>query len=279
MSTILKIPFQELPQGITLCIKNAQRHQKDAEILASAQRFSSSIVSLILSIEEFGKALWLTEHFVNYKSVNHLHKWNSPFFSHRKKMDNFFEFLDNVPNYTRKSGTNRFVNLSKTIGDDQEYKLRMLYVDYITTVNDRYFDSENWKDPTFIWQLAFVGETDENIALKTKINEFQEDLKVGLEYFCNSDVYDAITQFSKKSEKPNTHSVTTFLYLHFLLSNIQLSVGVGNKKITVILQPTKKNIDWVKSIIKIAEEELKTKYPQYEIDVDLIPKKFKEPKP
>ena len=57
------IPFVEIPQEIELALKNSDRLRIDAEILAKKKRYNSVIPLITLSVEEFGKSLWLSEFF------------------------------------------------------------------------------------------------------------------------------------------------------------------------------------------------------------------------
>ena len=66
-----EIPYDDIPKGIDLALKNSDRLRIDAEILAENKRYNSAIPLVTLAVEEFGKALWLSEHFEKNTSVPH----------------------------------------------------------------------------------------------------------------------------------------------------------------------------------------------------------------
>jgi len=63
------IPYDDIPRGIDLSLKNSNRHRADAEILAKKKRHNSAIPLITLAVEEFGKALWLSEYFEKNTSI------------------------------------------------------------------------------------------------------------------------------------------------------------------------------------------------------------------
>lgn len=63
LSNQYDIPYTDIPRGIELSLKNSDRHRADAEFLAKEERYNSAIPLITLAVEEFGKALWLSEYF------------------------------------------------------------------------------------------------------------------------------------------------------------------------------------------------------------------------
>ena len=65
------IPYADIPKGIDLSLKNSDRHRTDSKILAEEKRYNSAIPLVTLAVEEFGKALWLSEYFEKNMSISH----------------------------------------------------------------------------------------------------------------------------------------------------------------------------------------------------------------
>ena len=54
-----------------MALKNSDRLRIDAEILEKKKRYNSAIPLVTLAVEEFGKALWLSEFFERNTLVPH----------------------------------------------------------------------------------------------------------------------------------------------------------------------------------------------------------------
>ncbi len=65
------IPYDEIPKGIELALKNSDRLRIDAEMLSKKGRYNSAIPLVTLAIEELGKAIWLSEYFEKNMSFPH----------------------------------------------------------------------------------------------------------------------------------------------------------------------------------------------------------------
>lgn len=155
------IPFAEIPQGIELALKNSDRLRIDAEILAKKKRYNSAIPLITLSVEEFGKPLWLSEFFEKNMSIPHK-EGRSIFRDHLQRIDKVLEYVENVVKSrtikTRQNLKDSFFNIPEEF-DEQSFKERMWYVDYQKILNlEIPWKKQTWKDPLYVEELAFGDE-------------------------------------------------------------------------------------------------------------------------
>lgn len=264
------IPKYDLLQGITLSLENSDRHRGDAEVLAEKGRYNSSIVSLYISIEEFAKALWLAAYLFRLKDVYDKIPENegNNFTKHRYKIDLFFEYLEKIDGYQKSSGKNEFVKMAELIPDEQEYKLKMLYVDWNGREKPNRF-GEVWWNPNFIWQIAFFDEYSSNSSLTTKYNELKNDLEMAISYFRKSTLYQQIKKI--RINIPHTGNVIRFVEHHFLLQHTSGNIsGHANSKEIRISLSIPKSANWVDDpFLKMIEEELRKNFNVNDVKVEI----------
>jgi AbiV family abortive infection protein len=264
------IPLHDLPNGIFLCLDNSYRHRKDAEILVEKGRYNSAIVSLYIAIEEFTKALWFVAHLVRTKDIDE--KEGKHFTDHRYKLDQFFKYVDKIEGYKRSTGSNLFVKMAEKISDEQEFKLRMLYVDYDGPLQKRtYWNYYDWWDPNYIWQISWVDDYDSNLPLSTRYEELKKDLEAAVTHFRGSELYKILWK-NRPPPTPNIHSVITFVDNHFQLKNgtSQISGQANPKSIELQITPLKSQ-DWIDtSLLKIIEDDLKKFYKVNDVKVEFF---------
>jgi len=89
------IPYDDIPKGIELALKNSDRLRMDAEILAEKERYNSAIPLVTLAVEEFGKSLWLSEYFE--KNISVPDKEGSIIFNkHLPKIKKVLDYVENI---------------------------------------------------------------------------------------------------------------------------------------------------------------------------------------
>jgi len=275
MPDIYDILLSDLPQGIMLCLKNSDRHREDAQILAEKERYPSAIPQLFIAIEEFGKAVFLTAHIIKIKKIAHKDA-EKYFTTHRLKLKLFFDYLNGIEGYEQATGKNTWIQLKEIISNEQDYKLRMLYVDYER--NKIYNNSERgkttWWDPNFIWQLMFFNGFDTNLSLKTKYDELKKDLETAITHFRFSPHYDVVCKVQPK-KRPNIQDIMILLDYHFLLKDIsaQRTIGVEQNKIIINLSPHKSQKNWInEDFLSSIKKELNLIYPKFNAEVKIFEK-------
>ena len=162
LSNQYNIPYADIPRGIELSLKNSDRHRADAELLAKEERYNSAIPLITLAVEEFGKALWLSEYFE--KNVSILDKEGVRIFrKHREKIDKVLEYVENIVKSRTIKTRSKYSEDSFHIPeefDEQYFKERMWYVDYKKTENPKFLlKNQPWKNPLYVEELDF-GEGD-----------------------------------------------------------------------------------------------------------------------
>ena len=154
-----EIPYSDIPKGIDLALKNSDRLRTDAKILADNQRYDSAIPIITLAIEEFGKALWLSEYFEKHISIPKNDSFEI-FRNHRTRIDKVLDYVENIVKSrtikTRESFSEETFSKIPEEFDEQHFKERMWYVDYQQTQNsDLTWKKQDWKNPLYVEELAF----------------------------------------------------------------------------------------------------------------------------
>lgn len=237
-------------RGIKLCIQNSNRHKQEAKILFENDCYQSSIVSLLIAIEEFAKGAWLYSVILlqtkNESAIKDISDKNArPYFKlHRTKIRYFFNFVKRIPNYKVKSGVNKFIGMNEDIDNEQDYKLRMIYVDYVnrSTKRKRYGEIDGWLDPQYIPMIAFAEEEKQMAGLSTKYNELFEDLETAWEYFHKNMGYGEIK--SHILEIPDNGKIIIFVKKQLNNQLMQIESETKGYAVKVTLCP-QKNQKWV----------------------------------
>ena len=264
------IPYDDIPRGIDLALKNSDRHRTDAEILAEEKRYNSAVPIITLAVEEFGKALLLSEYFK--KNVSILHKEGRYIFSsHRQRID---KVLDYVKDVVKQRTMSTRIKKDSTVAsfhipeesDDQDFKNRMWYVDYQKTQNpETQWKNQSWKNPLYIWQLD-IGPEDYPASLVNKYYELKEDLVHGITKFRFSPLYDKIL-IALPPEKFNRESINSYLEKHFLLKKVPISTEYNETKIDTKIIPIH---PWIKPILtEIIRDHFQKKYQINEVSITL----------
>ncbi len=153
------IPYADIPRGIELSLKNSDRHRADAELLAREERYNSAIPLITLAVEEFGKALWISEYFEKNASI--LHKEGKRIFNeHKPKIKKVLDYVENIVKQrtlsTREQYSEDDIFHIPEEFDEQKFKNRMWYVDYQKTQNSKLpWKKQPWKNPLYVEELDF----------------------------------------------------------------------------------------------------------------------------
>ena len=189
------IPHDDIPKGIDLALKNSDRLRTDAEILAKEKRYNSAIPLITLAVEEFGKALLLSEYFEKNTSI--LSKEGRYIFrNHRQRIDKVLEYVKNIVKSrtikTReKYSEDNISNISEEF-DEQDFKERMWYVDYQKIQNSKFqWKKQPWKNPQYVEELNFDNNYNAEFGtLYYKYYELWRCAFHGIRKFRNSTLYE-----------------------------------------------------------------------------------------
>ena len=251
------IDLDYIPNGILLCLRNSDRHKIDAEILAEKERFHAAIFSMFIALEEFSKALWLTDHMIQKKSMKYQDEKFKMFSSHKHKLTFFFDYIDSIKHYEKATGTNKTIGMIDEIQDEQDYKKRMLYVDYLNpnVKKSQYSDVQGWLNPLHIWMLNHVGEYDSMHALKTKFQELKQDFEFASNHFRSSELIKKLLKLHWNIPSPT--KVGTFLQDHFQLKFVVTSIGVKGYDVEIQIRDNQSQA-WINDrLIKTIQFDLK----------------------
>ena len=129
----MKIPCKDIPKGIELSLRNSDRLRTDAKILAENKRYNSAIPLITLAVEEFGKALWLSEYFEKNVSVPG-NEGSVIFNKHLPKIKKVLDYVENIVKSRTLSTRKQYSEESSfhipEEFDEQKFKNRMWYVGY-----------------------------------------------------------------------------------------------------------------------------------------------------
>ena len=170
------IPLHDIPKGIQLCYENCKRLFDDAVLLEEQKRVSSSITNVILSQEEFAKALIL---FRYYQSNTGISKRQSEkiFSSHLLRLGKFSDYFFGIDSKLSKEDIAKF-RLSSLIG--KKTKEQHMYVDWsekgwISPESSVKPIEVGGRDINWIMQIAFLGKSIETLD---KDEDFQKVLNL-----------------------------------------------------------------------------------------------------
>lgn len=163
-----EIPLEQIPEGIELCVKNAERHMADSQMLEDNQRYQTAVFLFLLAIEELAKANLLLKHYKKGEAIvkNLVRDY---FRDHKLRLKEFFKSFH--ARFESIFPPESLDKLSKSQGDfEQYYKEKMLYVDWLGYC---------WHFPLTYSDFA-LDNTPESInnSLKSKLDLLK--LQVGL---------------------------------------------------------------------------------------------------
>jgi len=272
LSNQYDIPYDDIPKGIELALKNSDRLRADAEILAKEGRYNSAIPLITLAVEELGKALWLSEHFEKNTSI--LHKGGRPIFrNHLQRIDKVLGYVENVVKSrtikTKKNHEDSIFNISEEF-DEQEFKKRMWYVDYQKIQNPEFpWKNQTWKNPLYVEELAFgEGYNAEFGQLHDKYYELWRCVYHGIQKFRSSTLYEKILN-TLPPEEFSFEQITSYIEKHFLLDDNISSIGGDGLNMDIYITPTH---SWITpALADIIREHLQTKCQVKQVRIILEP--------
>lgn len=148
----IKIPKEELPEGILLSLKNSDRYFNDSKILFRGGKLPSANTLMFLAIEEFSKAKFLIDHLKKKRQVTK-DDYKQYFRNHELRLGEFERFFeDTIPEMPK------WAKGDKKIGKENKiFKERMMYVDWL---------QYKWHDPLFFEELVLSDEKDIDERMK-----------------------------------------------------------------------------------------------------------------
>lgn len=170
------------------------------------------------------------------------------------------------------TGTNKTVGMNDEIQDEQDYKKRMLYVDYLNpnVKKSQYSDIQGWLNPLHIWMLNHIGEYDSMHALKTKFQELKQDFEFANNNFRESELFKNLSKFHLDIPSPTT--VGTFLQDHFQLRFVVTSIGVKGYDVEIQIRASHSQT-WINdSLIKTIQFDVKKYFICNKVSVELSTK-------
>lgn len=269
------IPYGDIPKGIELALKNSDRLRADAEILAENKRYNSAIPLITLSVEEFGKALWLSEYFE--KNIPVPHKVGVVIFNeHGPKIDRVLNFVKDIvkqrPLSTREQDKENFFHIPEEF-DDQKFKNRMWYVGYQKKEENEYPEFPRkklrWKNPLYVEELAFGEEYNAEFGiLYYKYYDLWRCAYHGIRKFRSNPLYDKILN-ALSPEKLSFDQITSYIEKHFLLKDDVTGIAGDESEMDIYLSPTH---SWITpNLAEKIKEHLQTKCHVKRVRVVLEP--------
>jgi len=270
LSNQYDIPYADIPSGIELSLKNSDRHRVDAELLAKEERYNSAIPLITLAVEEFGKALLLSEYFEKNASI--LNKEGLRIFSnHRKKIDKVLEYVENTVKSrtikTRSKDSENIFHIPEEF-DEQSFKNRMWYVDYQKTQNPKLpWKKQPWKNPLYVGELDFgEGENAEFGILYYKYYELWRCVYHGIRKFRDSPLYDKILN-ALPPEEFSFEQIASYIEKHFFLKESVSSISDDGLTMDIHITPIH---PWITPILAdIIKEHIKKKCQVKQVNIAL----------
>lgn len=236
------IPYVDIPKGIELALKNSDRLRTDAKILAEKERYNSAIPLITLAVEEFGKALWLSEYFEKNTFIPHKDGC-SIFRDHRRRIDKALGYVENVVKSrtvkTREKYSEDNISNIPEEFDEQDFKERMWYVDYQKIQNPEPPCKKHlWKNPLYVEELAFgEGYNAEFGTLYYKYYELWRCAYHGIRKFRNSPLYDKILN-TLPPEELSFEQITSYIEKHFFLKESVRSISDDGLTMDIHIAPS-----------------------------------------
>ncbi len=272
LSNPYDIPYADIPKGIELALKNSDRLRTDAEILAKAERYNSAIPLITLAVEEFGKALWLSEYFKKNASIPH-NDSRLIFNEHKLKIKKVLDYVKSV--VKQRTTSTRIKKDSTAVSfhipeefDDQDFKNRMWYVGYKKTQNpETPWKNQSWKNPLYIEELDFgEGDYPASHTLEYKYYDLWRCAFHGIRKFRRTPLYDKILK-ALPPEEFSVEQMSSYLKKHFFLEEDPQEIGYGGSAIDIHISPTH---PWITPILaEIIKEHIQKKYQFKQVDVIL----------
>lgn len=272
LSNQYDIPYADIPRGIELSLKNSDRHRTDAEILAKEKRYNSAIPLITLAVEEFGKALWLSEYFEKNTSILHKEGYHI-FSSHRPKIDKVLEYVKSIVKSRTIKTRDKQYSEEDTFHipeefDEQSFKNRMWYVDYQKTQNPKLpWKKQPWKNPLYIEELDFGdGDYPATDTLSLKYYELWRCAFHGISKFRRSPLYDKILN-ALPPEEFSFEQIISYTKKHFLLEENLPSISYDGLTMDIDITLTH---PWITPILAdIIKAHIQKKYQVKQMHINL----------
>ena len=261
------IPHDDIPKGIDFSLKNSDRHRADAEILAREKRYNSAIPLITLAVDEFGKALWLSEYFEKNTSI--LNKEGQYIFSrHKQRIQKALDYVEDIVKQ-RTLGTRKQYSEDDPFHipeefDDQDFKNRMWYVDYQKIQNSETpwaepsWKKQPWKNPLYVNGLSST--------LEYKYYDLWRCAYHGIRKFRRGQLYNKIVN-ALSPEEFSLEQMRSYVEKHFLLDEKVISIGYDGLTMDIDIIP----IDpWITPILtNIIKKHIQKKYQVKQVHVNL----------
>ena len=273
LSNQYDIPYDEIPRGIVLSLKNSDRLRTDAEILAKAERYNSAIPLITLAVEELGKALWLSEYFEKKASIPQK-EGRFIFRDHKQRIDKVLDYVkDTVKQRTMATRINRdskastFFHIPEEF-NDQDFKNRMWYVDYQKTQDTEFsWKKQPWKDPLYIKELDIIErEQDRLSTIAYKYHDLWRCAFHGISKFRRGSLYNKILNVLPSKEF-SFERMCSYIRKHFLLEGFPPSISYDKKIMNITVAQS-----WITPILAdIIKKHVQKKYHIKQVHINVEP--------
>lgn len=256
------IPYEDIPRGIELALRNSDRHRTDAEILAKKKRYNSAIPLITLAVDEFGKALWLSEYFEKNTSI--LHKEGQHIFSsHKQRIKKVLDYVKDIVKQRTLQTRGQYrkedpFHIPEEF-NDQDFKNRMWYVDYQKNQNSEVpWKKQSWKNPLYIEGLTS--------SLEYKYYDLWRCAYHGIRKFRRGELYQKIVNVLSPEEL-SLEQIRSYVQKHFLLDEKVISIGYDGATMDIDVIPIE---PWtISTLTDIIKKHVQKRYQIKQVHVNL----------
>lgn len=252
-----EMPKEVIPDTVRICLKNYERHRRDAEVLFANSCYPSAIGSLLYSVEELAKVILLLPYYKQKERVPE-DEVRKIFRDHQYRFSEFQKFFhQSLPG--NPIGGDMMENFAKMMGEtEQDYKEQMIYVDWIYG---------RIRDPTELGQFMITKEKDGESFVKMKFEITKININTVLHKLKqDQDFLNLLNE--PKVDFPTPIKIQEILTQYFGEEKIPTKTEISSsKKITIKLDSKHRLVtEEIKQKIK---RHLQARYSNYEIFVKL----------
>lgn len=251
------IPIKEIPEGIISCLRNSDRHHKDAEILNEKKRYQSAITSIMLSCEELVKAKLLMNHFKDKKPVSEI-EIKKYFREHAFRLEEFEKYFhDTILDYPEWAK-----NVNGVGKRQQDFKEKMTYTDWL---------GYNWHDPSYYHDLPALSDESE---IETRLKNIYFVTRENFVRVWNALIKDPLMNDIKrfpKFDKPTKLKIIKIASDYLDPHTILVCVRVIDSKIQINVDPNLGDPNKIKQELKA---KLRKRFPDATIEIRITSEHF-----
>ncbi len=250
------IKYEQLPEGIQLCLNNCIRYSNESKILEEKKLLQSSMVSILLATEEFSKCKMLFDYYVKQKDVP-VDKVKDIFSSHKIRLKEFHKaFMSSLPKQI--FSQDRLDRFSQSIGETEQMgKMNLMYVDWV---------GFKWHNP--ITSSGFVEENLKDVPyrLGTRIKSMRMTLLGLIKQFIENEKFIEI-QNAQKIDNPTNSKIIKIIQDFYGKVPISLEFTYDYRLIDIKIKSTTSKITPKNN--QMLREKIFSQYPDYIIKIKI----------